>query len=107
VAPALGYLVRGSSTQNSFTKQLTRQKKYAIGNSVMKNYSTLQVARMVGVHKVTLQRWLLNRKVAEPRRISDGGVIARVWTDRDVERVRKYKEQNYRKGRGRKPKPKR
>ena len=25
------------------------------------------------------------------------------WTDTDVERVRKYKQENYRKGRGRKP----
>jgi hypothetical protein len=62
---------------------------------------------MLGVHKVTLQRWLLNGKVAEPRRISNGGVDARVWTERDIERVRKYKQENYRKGRGRKPKPQR
>jgi DNA-binding transcriptional MerR regulator len=73
----------------------------------MKNFSTSQAARMLGVHKVTLQRWLLNGRVAEPRRISNGGVDARVWTERDIERVRKYKQENYRKGRGRKPKPKR
>jgi hypothetical protein len=30
----------------------------------------------------------------------------RLWTDADVEKVRKYKQENYRKGRGRKPKPK-
>jgi hypothetical protein len=35
------------------------------------------------------------------------GQEIRIWTDRDVERVRKYKEENYRKGRGRKPKRKR
>ena len=70
-------------------------------------YSTAQVARMIGVHKATLIRWLLDGKVSEPRRISNGGVDARIWYDRDVERVRSYKEQNYRKGRGRKPKPKR
>jgi DNA-binding transcriptional MerR regulator len=72
-----------------------------------KSLSTLQVARMVGVHKVTLQRWLLDGKIREPRRISNGGVNARVWSERDIERVRKYKQGNYRKGRGRKPKPKR
>lgn len=88
-------------------KQLTVARKYAIGTSIMKNYSTLQVARMIGIHKVTLQRWLLSGKVPEPRRISNGGVDARVWTDRDLERVRKYKQENYRKGRGRKAKPKR
>jgi DNA-binding transcriptional MerR regulator len=73
----------------------------------MKNLSTSQVARKVGVHKQTLLRWLYARAIPEPKRLSSGGQDVRVWTDRDVERVRKYKEQNYRKGRGRKPKPKR
>jgi len=62
---------------------------------------------MVGVHKVTLKKWLISGKVSEPRRVGNGGIQARIWTDRDIERVRKFKEENYRKGRGRKPKPKR
>ena len=70
-------------------------------------YSTAQVAKMIGVHKATLIRWLLSGKVSEPRRISNGGVDARVWNGRDVERAKKYKQENYRKGRGRKPKPNR
>lgn len=69
--------------------------------------STVQVARQIGVSKLTLIRWLLDGKVKEPRRVTQVGQEIRVWTDRDVERVQKYKEQNYRKGRGRKPKPKR
>jgi hypothetical protein len=73
----------------------------------MKTHSTVQVARMLGVHKVTLQRWLLDGKVAEPRKVRIGMIESRIWTDGDVERVRKYKQENYRKGRGRKPKPKR
>lgn len=73
----------------------------------MKTYSTLEAARMVGINRVTLQRWLLDGKVAEPRRIRHAGIDARVWNDRDVERVLKFKQENYRKGRGRKPKPKR
>jgi len=72
----------------------------------MQIYSTVQVARMLGIHKVTLQRWLLDGKVAEPRRVQGGKVNFRIWTDRDVERVQKYKEKFYRKGRGRKKKPK-
>ena len=60
---------------------------------------------MVGVHKNTLKRWLRDGKVREPRNVSNGGVEARIWTDPDVERVRKYKAANYRKGRGRRKKP--
>ena len=86
---------------------MTSNTKYGIGHTVMRTYSTGQVTRMVGIGRMTLLRWLNNGKIAEPRRIRHGGIDARVWSDRDVERVRKYKQQNYRKGRGRKPKPKR
>ena len=72
----------------------------------MTTYSTKQAARIVGIGRVTLQRWLLSGKVKEPRRIRNGGIDARVWTDRDVERVRKWKAAHYRKGRGRKKKKK-
>ena len=72
-----------------------------------KSYSTIQVARTVGIGRMTLLRWLKEGKIPEPRRISNVGLEARIWTDLDVERVRKYKRENYRKGRGRKAKPKR
>jgi predicted site-specific integrase-resolvase len=68
----------------------------------MKTYSTKQVAEDVGVNRVTLQRWLLAGKVPEPKRLKAGGVDVRLWSDKDVERVRQFKEGNYRKGRGRK-----
>lgn len=72
----------------------------------MKNHSTAAVARKVGVHKNTLLRWLYSGVVAEPKRHTNGGQDVRMWSDRDVERVEKYKQENYRKGRGRKPKAK-
>jgi excisionase family DNA binding protein len=70
-------------------------------------YSTSQVTTMLGIGRMTLLRWLKDGKIPEPKRVADGGVEARIWTGRDVERVRKFKQENYRKGRGRKPKPKR
>jgi hypothetical protein len=83
---------------------LTPVLKYAYTIGVMKIHSTSQVAQIVGVHKQTLLRWLYAGVVKEPKRRTNGGVDARIWTDRDVEGVRKYKQENYRKGRGRKPK---
>ncbi len=70
----------------------------------METYSTRQAARMVGINRGTLVAWLLSGKVKEPRRIRGGGIDARVWTARDVERVRKWKAAHYCKGRGRKKK---
>lgn len=69
----------------------------------MKTYSTAEVARTAGVDKSTLLRWLRDGKIPEPRRVRGAGIESRIWTDREVERVRKYKAEHYRKGRGRKP----
>jgi predicted site-specific integrase-resolvase len=79
--------------------------KYAIRYRMNRTYATAEAARMIGINRVTLQRWLIEGKVKEPKKITAGGVEVRIWTGRDVERVRKYKQENYRKGRGRKPKP--
>jgi predicted DNA-binding transcriptional regulator AlpA len=83
---------------------LTIIQIYAIYNSVFKmsTYSTKQVAKAVGINRVTLQRWLLSGKLPEPERLKAGGVDVRVWNDQDVERARRFKQANYRKGRGRK-----
>ena len=72
--------------------------------SVMKTYSTKQAAKLAGVHWVTLHRWITAGKVRPPPAIPmNGGKLWR-WTERDVERVRKYKAAHYCKGRGRKKK---
>jgi predicted site-specific integrase-resolvase len=65
-------------------------------------YSTANVAKMVGVSKNTLLNWLYKGKIPEPRRRVEGGIDVRLWNDRDVNRVKKYKQLNFRKGRGRK-----
>ncbi len=56
---------------------------------------------------ITLEKWLKQRKVATPKRLQVGHRVVRLWTKADLERVREYKQENYRKGRGRKAKPKR
>jgi DNA-binding transcriptional MerR regulator len=72
----------------------------------MRQYSTSEAARELGIHPITLHHWVSERKFAAPKKQRIGGVVVRLWTERDVERVRKYKEANYRKGRGRKKAPK-
>jgi DNA-binding transcriptional MerR regulator len=68
----------------------------------METYSTSEAATKCGVHHITLQRWISEGKVKAPQKTRVGGVVVRLWTDSDVERVRKYKATHYRKGRGRK-----
>jgi predicted site-specific integrase-resolvase len=68
----------------------------------MRSYSTAQVAKTVGVDKKTLLRWLWAGKISEPKHHANGGQDVRIWAERDLQRVRRFKEENYCKGRGRK-----
>ncbi len=68
----------------------------------MNTYSTAQVAKLVGIHKQTLLRWLWAGKIPEPEHHQGGGQDVRIWTYGDLRRVREYKFVSYRKGRGRK-----
>jgi len=72
----------------------------------MRTYSTEEVANAVGIHRITLQRWLSDGKVKASLSMPMSGRTLWRWTGRDLARVRKYKEKFYRKGRGRKKKPK-
>ncbi len=67
---------------------------------MMRTYTTQQVANALRINKRTLFRWLADGKIREPRRVRYGGLEARVWTVRDVEKVRKYKAAHYWEGRG-------
>lgn len=70
--------------------------------SVNKTYSTKEVARKIGIHWVTLHKWIAAGKVRPSQQIGMNGGKHWRWTEVDVARVRKYKSENYRKGRGRK-----
>ncbi len=69
----------------------------------MRLHSTGEVAALCKVNRITLQRWVTGGKVKAPP-VQHG---IRLWTGRDVERVRKYRAKHYAEGRGRKPKRKR
>lgn len=68
-------------------------------------YSTAEIARKLGIHKLTLLRWLYSGLLPEPRHAKVGRLHLRVWTPKDLARARKFKAGNYRiatvKGRGR------
>ena len=70
----------------------------------MKTYSTGEVAKLLGIHKNTLLRWLYRGAIPEPKRGKFVGRNFRIWTESDLRRASRYKELRYRKGRGRKPK---
>lgn len=55
----------------------------------MNIYSTRIAAKKLGIHFVTLQRYIAANKVPAPKSTRVGGSIVRAWTEHDIERVRK------------------
>jgi hypothetical protein len=66
--------------------------------------TTAEAAKEADIHLATLQRWIAAGKVTAPKPILIGAVGYRLWSAKDVERLKKVKNKIYRKGRGRKPK---
>ena len=57
----------------------------------MKGYNTAKVAKVIGVSKNTLLRWLYEGKLKEPRRVKAPRQEWRVWTKKDIRRARKLR----------------
>jgi len=55
----------------------------------MKGYSTRQVAQKLGLGETTLSRYIAESKVPAPDAIQAGRAIVRVWSEADLEKVRK------------------
>ncbi len=61
----------------------------------MKTYSTVEVARLLGIGNDTLHRWIHTKKVPAPPVQSVGGLSIRLWTETDMDKVRSYKAEHY------------
>ena len=74
----------------------------------MKEYSTRQAAERLGMSLITMQRHLAAGRIPAPAVRVVGGGKLRIWTDEDIERVRKIlpKIKNGRKTRYQKQKKK-
>ncbi len=69
----------------------------------MSPLSTEEVARIVGIGHRTLERWISEGKV-EPKTVVIGRKTYRLWTEQEIDKLRRVKGKTYRKGRGRKKK---
>jgi excisionase family DNA binding protein len=69
--------------------------------------TTTEAAKKADIHLATLQRWIAAGRIEAPKPTLIGAVGYRLWSTKDVERLKKAKQEIYRKGRGRKPKQKR
>ena len=66
--------------------------------------TTSEVAKSVGIHLATLQRWIALGKVKAPQPTLIGAVGYRLWSPEDIAQLKEVKKAIYCKGRGRKSK---
>jgi excisionase family DNA binding protein len=61
----------------------------------MKKFSTLKVAKLLGVGSDTLYRWMHEGKVPTPEVKSFAGMTVRLWSESDLEQAKRYKAEHY------------
>jgi predicted site-specific integrase-resolvase len=73
----------------------------------MTSYSTAQVAEILGIGTDTLHRWLKQKRVVVPNLQLVGGVKVRLWSEEQLNAIKKYKASHYWGKGGRKKRKKR
>ena len=54
----------------------------------MQGYSTREAAKKLGISFASINRYIAQKKIPVPALIEIGSTSARLWSDRDIERVR-------------------
>lgn len=52
-------------------------------------FSTRAAAKQLGVTATTLSRYIAAKKIPAPKTVRTGGITVHLWTERDIERIRK------------------
>jgi excisionase family DNA binding protein len=55
----------------------------------MADFSTRQAAKKLGIGASTLSRYIADKKIPAPKSVTTGGITVHVWSEDDIERVRK------------------
>ena len=55
----------------------------------MVNFSTSEAARKLGLHPGSLARYIAAGKVPAPKVVITGSTTTHIWTEEEIERVRK------------------
>ena len=67
-----------------------------------KHCNTQQAAKRAGIAVMTLHRWMVGKKLKAPKLRIRNGRAVRLWSNADLNRLSRLKQEIYCKGRGRK-----
>jgi len=68
----------------------------------MKRYSISEAARLLGIHRATLHRWICEGVIPEPIAEDIAGARIRYWTEDGLAKLKEYRAEHY----GKKPRKK-
>ncbi len=55
----------------------------------MATFSTRRVAQRLGITHAALSKYISARKIPAPKMVTSGGMTIHLWTEQDIERLRK------------------
>lgn len=61
----------------------------------MKTYSISEAAGLLGVDRTTLRRWVRQKQIPAATPGMVDGILSKVWTEDDMEKLRKHKARSY------------
>jgi transposase-like protein len=61
----------------------------------MKRYSISEAARICGVDRRTLHRWIGKKQIQSPRVEIVDGQLQKSWSTTEIAEIREYKKTNY------------
>jgi transposase-like protein len=61
----------------------------------VKSYTISEAASVLGVDRTTLRRWVRQKKVPAPTPGIVDGILSKLWTENDMEQLRKHKARSY------------
>jgi transposase-like protein len=67
-------------------------------------HSISDTARLLGIHRGTLRRWIRRGVISRPIAEDVAGSRLRYWTTAELAKIKKYKEEHFREGQGKRSK---
>jgi excisionase family DNA binding protein len=61
----------------------------------MKTYSISEAARILGLNRATLHRWIQDKLIPSPSTKIISGIRCRLWTETEMAKLKEYKAASY------------